>query len=64
MNEPWIERLCKWQTYKAQFIRNIGIHLSYQAVPFSPSLQVQVVVWVEIGQYEPHHQHLVMNPKK
>lgn len=64
MNESWIEWICKWQTYKAQFIRNIGIHLSCQAAPFSPSLQVQVVVWVEIGQDETRQRLLVMNPKK
>ena len=63
MYESRNEWICKQQTHKAQFIRNIGIHLSCQAVPFSPSQLVQVVAWVEIGQDEPSQQHLVMNPK-
>jgi len=62
MNESCIELICKWQTYKTQFIRNIGIHLSCRGVPFSPSLQVQVVVWVEIGRDDPHQQVRVVNP--
>jgi hypothetical protein len=65
LNESIInsKNLSKSQTNIQSTIRNIGIHLSCQAVPFSPNLLVQVEVWVEIGQDELLLVHLVVNPE-